>query len=614
MPLVVDPVMVASSGARLLAGRRGRGARRAALPARDGRDAEPARGGGARRRPGHRGASSRSGCIELGAPAAIVTGGHGDDAVDHLFDGERHVEIPVERHDVAATHGAGCTHSATLAALLAQGDARSRQAARRRGGSPRDAVAQRARRDRRGRRARSTSSHLGGAAMSAPAPTLRADPRAEAARPPDHELRRHERDRQRDARARRAAGDGARARGGRGDGRGSPPRSCSTSARSRRTGSRRCCWPAGRRTQRGVPVVLDPVGAGATRYRTETARRILDEVDVTVLRGNAGEVATLVGRRGRGARRRVDRRRRDAAELARAGGAHARARRLRHRPGRPRLRRRARRSRSRTATSCSRRSRARAACRPRSPAASSPPGRTTPLEAAAEALVAFGVAGEDAARGARGARAPSTSPLRRARGARPGDARRRARVAEREAPRARRGPRDRAAAVEGGATVVQLRLKDATDATSSSSGRPRAFASCRRTFVVNDDVEAALGSRPTAFTSAATTREPSARSRPACCSASRPRPSRRRAAAERRARPTSAPGRSGRRRRSRTPIRRSGSTACARSARRSRSRSSRSAASTPRTRATASRGRRGRRGHPRGRRAARAARGVDAAL
>src|ERR671926_1732147 len=47
--------------------------------------------------------------------------------------------------------------------------------------------------------------------------------------------------------------------------------------------------------ERGVPVVVDPVGAGATRYRTETARRILDEVDVTVLRGNAGEVATLVG-------------------------------------------------------------------------------------------------------------------------------------------------------------------------------------------------------------------------------------------------------------------------------------------------------------------------------
>ena len=58
--------------------------------------------------------------VALGAPAAIVTGGHGD-PVDHLFDGARHVEIPVERLDVAATHGAGCTHSATLAALLARG-------------------------------------------------------------------------------------------------------------------------------------------------------------------------------------------------------------------------------------------------------------------------------------------------------------------------------------------------------------------------------------------------------------------------------------------------------------------------------------------------------------
>jgi hydroxymethylpyrimidine/phosphomethylpyrimidine kinase len=57
----------------------------------------------------------------LGAPAVIVTGGHGDDAVDHLFDGEQHLEIPVDRSDVAATHGAGCTHSATLCAELAKG-------------------------------------------------------------------------------------------------------------------------------------------------------------------------------------------------------------------------------------------------------------------------------------------------------------------------------------------------------------------------------------------------------------------------------------------------------------------------------------------------------------
>jgi hydroxyethylthiazole kinase len=46
---------------------------------------------------------------------------------------------------------------------------------------------------------------------------------------------------------------------------------------------------------RGIPVVLDPVGAGATGYRTEAARRIIDAVRVTVLRGNAGEVATLAG-------------------------------------------------------------------------------------------------------------------------------------------------------------------------------------------------------------------------------------------------------------------------------------------------------------------------------
>ena len=45
----------------------------------------------------------------------------------------------------------------------------------------------------------------------------------------------------------------------------------------------------------GIPVVLDPVGAGATRYRTDTARRLLEQVKVAVLRGNQGEVATLVG-------------------------------------------------------------------------------------------------------------------------------------------------------------------------------------------------------------------------------------------------------------------------------------------------------------------------------
>jgi hydroxyethylthiazole kinase len=43
----------------------------------------------------------------------------------------------------------------------------------------------------------------------------------------------------------------------------------------------------------GVPVVLDPVGAGATRLRTEACERLLADVDVAVIRGNAGEIANL---------------------------------------------------------------------------------------------------------------------------------------------------------------------------------------------------------------------------------------------------------------------------------------------------------------------------------
>lgn len=44
---------------------------------------------------------------------------------------------------------------------------------------------------------------------------------------------------------------------------------------------------------KGIPVVLDPVGAGATAYRTETARRILGEADIAVIRGNASEILAL---------------------------------------------------------------------------------------------------------------------------------------------------------------------------------------------------------------------------------------------------------------------------------------------------------------------------------
>ncbi|MGA8016938.1 MAG: hydroxyethylthiazole kinase, partial [Candidatus Dormiibacterota bacterium] len=53
---------------------------------------------------------------------------------------------------------------------------------------------------------------------------------------------------------------------------------------------------AGRAANRhAAPVVLDPVGAGATRMRTEAAHRILSEVSVAIVRGNPAEVAALVG-------------------------------------------------------------------------------------------------------------------------------------------------------------------------------------------------------------------------------------------------------------------------------------------------------------------------------
>jgi hydroxymethylpyrimidine/phosphomethylpyrimidine kinase len=120
VPLVVDPVMVASSGAKLLeddavAALIGELFPLAAVVTPNLMEARALTGSDGSRR------ELAARLHELGAPAAIVTGGHGDDPVDHLFDGREHVEIPVERHAAGATHGAGCTHSATLAALLARG-------------------------------------------------------------------------------------------------------------------------------------------------------------------------------------------------------------------------------------------------------------------------------------------------------------------------------------------------------------------------------------------------------------------------------------------------------------------------------------------------------------
>ncbi len=120
VPLVVDPVLIASSGARLLAADAAATLVRRLFPLAtvvtpNLAEAEALTGLQSASK-----ADLAEGLVGLGAAAAIVTGGHGE-PVDHLFDGSHHVAIPVERLAVAATHGAGCTHSATLAALLARG-------------------------------------------------------------------------------------------------------------------------------------------------------------------------------------------------------------------------------------------------------------------------------------------------------------------------------------------------------------------------------------------------------------------------------------------------------------------------------------------------------------
>ena len=64
--------------------------------------------------------------------------------------------------------------------------------------------------------------------------------------------------------------------------------------------------------RRGIPIVLDPVGAGASSFRTETARSLLEKIPFTVIRGNASEIRTLSS--GTGTTRGVDASEADARE------------------------------------------------------------------------------------------------------------------------------------------------------------------------------------------------------------------------------------------------------------------------------------------------------------
>ncbi|MCL2025240.1 MAG: hydroxyethylthiazole kinase [Leptospirales bacterium] len=48
-------------------------------------------------------------------------------------------------------------------------------------------------------------------------------------------------------------------------------------------------------SKKGIPIILDPVGAGATPYRTQTAALLLKELNISIIKGNAGEIGTLAG-------------------------------------------------------------------------------------------------------------------------------------------------------------------------------------------------------------------------------------------------------------------------------------------------------------------------------
>ncbi len=122
-PIVLDPVMVAESGAVLLKPEAVRALIELIVPRATVVTPNLAE---ARELTGLGGQAAPEDLVRavhaLGSEVAVVTGGHLDDGADRFFDGETLEEIPGARHPDGAAHGSGCTHSSALAARLALGD------------------------------------------------------------------------------------------------------------------------------------------------------------------------------------------------------------------------------------------------------------------------------------------------------------------------------------------------------------------------------------------------------------------------------------------------------------------------------------------------------------
>jgi hydroxymethylpyrimidine/phosphomethylpyrimidine kinase len=122
LPIVIDPVMIAESGAVLLDDAARTALIEQLLPLAtvvtpNIPEAQALTGAGAH--------SSQEDLarevLALGPQAVVVTGGHSEEVADLFFDGFRVETVPGERHPGGASHGSGCTHSSAVAAFLARG-------------------------------------------------------------------------------------------------------------------------------------------------------------------------------------------------------------------------------------------------------------------------------------------------------------------------------------------------------------------------------------------------------------------------------------------------------------------------------------------------------------